>query len=99
VGRQIKQNYTQSGAEQIRVQMHGKYLRGYELDPDFVKKVLAKSGFEGQKGAEWNRDPREFCKGCADCDYRDKCDMRKTREAKDGINVVRVQKGERPFAH
>jgi hypothetical protein len=99
VGRQIKQNYTQSGAEQIRVQMHGKYLRGYELDPDFVKKVLAKSGLDGPKDAEWNRDPREFCKGCADCDYRDKCDMRKTREAKDGINVVRVQKGERPFAH
>lgn len=100
VGRQIKQNYVQDGAEQIRVQMFGKYLRGYELDTNFVNKVLVKHAPEALEGAERISDPRDFCRGCGACDYRTKCDMRVQREARDGVSVVRVQaKGGRPFPH
>lgn len=57
VGRQMKQNYVLDGAEQIRVQMHGKFLRGYELDPSFVNKVLVKKALEALDSAERSRDP------------------------------------------
>lgn len=84
VGRQLRQNYMQMGAEQVRISMYSRYLRGYRLHDEFISKMVAKAGDGANGEFERSDDPRAFCKGCQDCHYKNRCDMRKVREAKDG---------------
>lgn len=83
VGRQLKQNYTRQDAGQIRVQLYGKYLRAYELDDAFVRRTLKSRFGEDLQSFERNTDPKDFCRGCNDCEYRNACDIRAVRELKD----------------
>lgn len=89
VGRQLRQNYMKMGAEQIRLSMYEKYLRGYRLHEEFVDKMVAKGRDQYSGELQRNDDPRAFCKGCASCPYRSKCDMREVREAKEGTKTNR----------
>lgn len=91
VGRFLKQNFTKIDTGQIRVQMYGKYLRAYELDERFVRKTLQKRFSEQEiMGVMPISDPKDFCRGCATCEYKACCNMRSTREAKEGLKVNRA---------
>lgn len=97
VGRFLKQNFVKPGSEQIRFQLFGKFLRGYVLEDDFVTKVLSKYFPDGMPEAPREADPRDFCQGCTSCSYRERCDIRATREAKESLRSVRVNRtGSRP---
>ena len=91
VGRFLKQNFTKIDSPQLRVQMYGKYLRAYQLDESFVRKTLRKRFSDNEiKGVTPIEDPKEFCRGCASCEYKERCSMRSTREAKDGAKLTRT---------
>lgn len=83
VGRHLKQNYTNPNTSQIRVQLFGKFLRGYELDNGFILKTLQKHFPDGVIEPPRNTNPKDFCRGCSDCDYRNRCEIRSLREAKE----------------
>jgi hypothetical protein len=86
VGRQLKQRYVQPGAEQKRIQLYGKFLRGYELAGDFIAKTLnkaTKSTTDLFPDLKRSVDPRDFCRGCALCLYRTRCEIRPGREARE----------------
>ncbi len=91
VGRFLKQNFIKVNSEQIRVKMYGKYLRAYQLDEDFVQKTLRKKFSDVElEHSTTVTDPKDFCRGCASCDYRLTCAMRNTREPKESIRVTGV---------
>jgi hypothetical protein len=91
VGRQLKQKYVKTGGEQQRLQLYGKYLRSYELAEEFINRTIEK----GKKATpdlfakplKRSMDARDFCRGCADCPYRNGCELRLGREAKEGVSV------------
>ena len=93
VGRQLKQKYVKTGGEQQRLQLYGKYLRGYELADEFINRTIAK----GMKATpdlfaqplKRSVDARDFCRGCGACDYRNRCEIRLAREAKEGASAER----------
>lgn len=93
VGRFLKQHFVKSGVDQVRFQLFGKFLRGYVLEDDFVNNVLARYFPDGALGAATrSSNPKEFCQGCADCSYRDRCDIRALREAKEGVRSIKIQR-------
>lgn len=92
VGRFLKQNFVKPGSEQVRFQLFGKFLRGYLLDDAFVAKVLSKYFPDGVVEAPREADPKDFCQGCATCSYRERCDIRASREAKEGLRPVQVHR-------
>jgi hypothetical protein len=86
VGRQLRQNYIDQNFDQIRTQMYGKFLRSYKLQPDFVEKIVVQTKAEmGTNGKEikMSTDPRSFCAGCAECPYKNRCEMQSIRSSKD----------------
>lgn len=84
VGRQLRQRYAEPGSNQPRLQMYGRFLRGCQLSGEFIKKTLEKLAF-GDVVMPRSTDARDFCKGCATCEYRNRCDMRKEREDREKI--------------
>jgi hypothetical protein len=93
VGRQLKQKYVKTGGEQQRLQLYGKYLRGYELADEFINRTIAKGMKETPdlfaKPLKRSVDARDFCRGCGACDYRNRCEIRLAREAKEGTSAER----------
>ena len=90
VGRQLKQKYVKTGAAQQRVNLYGKYLRCYELSDEFIdkaiKRVSASTPDLFAAPLKRSTDARDFCRGCAACSYRNVCDIRQIREAKEGAH-------------
>lgn len=91
VGRIVKQTFAKSGAQQIRVQLHGKFLRAYPLEEQIVEKALLKLDPKLRlAGTQRIADPKDFCQGCSSCDYRYRCEMRAAKETRE---VYRVSRG------
>lgn len=99
VGRFLKQHFVKPGAEQVRFQLFGKYLRGYVLEDEFVQKVLTKFFPDGVSDAPREADPKDFCQGCPSCAYRERCDIRASREAKEGVRTLQVHRNASRSAH
>jgi len=84
VGRQLKQQYVDTEVRLPRTELYGKFLRSYQLADSFIaaatEDVISKDELARLKRS---RDPRDFCRGCSACPYRNACDMRAVREAKE----------------
>jgi hypothetical protein len=84
VGRQLKQMYVNTEARLPRIELYGKFLRSYQLTDAFIsaaaEAVVSKAELATM---ERSADPRDFCRGCPLCPYRNACDMRAAREAKE----------------
>lgn len=91
VGRQLKQQYVDTEIRLPRIELYGKFLRSYQLTDGFIaaatESVISKAELAAM---ERSSDPRDFCRGCSACPYRNTCEMRAAREAKEAREAGRA---------
>jgi hypothetical protein len=84
IGRQLRQRYADADVELPRTNLYGKYLRSYQLSEEFLavaaQSVVGKSDLDELPRST---NAKDFCRGCAECPYRNACEIRVMREAKE----------------